>query len=181
MVFQLHSNQVSLLNQREGITPIQRKLKQCSQFKDHDLDVIPTFNFFQFKINSEMVDVMKRVTLQLIDISADIFYNELLQNLMALIASLNIRVTIRSQLEEVVTTIINGIQILNTSAKLLMFNVEGSLGLAQIQVGKFAKNPNVFCVRTALAEVSALFQMQAEAKNIQLMTHLLDFPETLRR
>ena len=83
---------------------------------------------------------------------------------------------IRQRLQEMAQQLLNGNQILQRSAKLLMFNVEGSLGLAQIQVGKFSKNIARFCVKNALEEVISVFQTQAEAKGIEIDLRLLDFP-----
>lgn len=72
MVFTFCSSQHDCLK-----TEITSMLTRCKQFKGVEKDLVPTYTYFQIK-KSKFISVQntKRYTLQLIDISAKIFYDD---------------------------------------------------------------------------------------------------------
>ena len=78
MVFMFSNENTDLLNNNNQSTEIQKMLQKCKIFQDVEIDLVPTYNFFQIK-KSHIISVnkSKRYTLQLIDISAKIFYDDI--------------------------------------------------------------------------------------------------------
>ena len=77
MVFMFKDNHGCLFDQQE-FTEIQEVLQACSPFRDFDKKLIPTYKYFQVKRNTvETINRTKRHPLQLIDISAKVFYDDM--------------------------------------------------------------------------------------------------------
>lgn len=78
MVFQFNNKPTELLNDANDFTEIQEALVGCQQFRDVEKENIPSYKFFQIKKSTrETNDGTRRTTLQLIDISAKIFYDDI--------------------------------------------------------------------------------------------------------
>jgi hypothetical protein len=75
-----------------------------------------------------------------------------------------------------IKTLMNGNETLINSSKLLMFNVEGSLGVAQIYCNQFIKQIERFSVKKAVEEVLQIFKRTAKSKQIRMNFELIDFP-----
>ena len=54
-----------------------RNLKACTMYEDLNEEIIPDFKYFQIKKTKTKIGATTRTTLQLMDLSADIFYNEM--------------------------------------------------------------------------------------------------------
>ena len=59
------------------MTVIQEHLSMCRQFKDFDTQFIPKYRFFQIKKGEMEYEDKKRITVQLIDLSSKIFYDDI--------------------------------------------------------------------------------------------------------
>ena len=77
-VFMFNDKAKDLFNSANEFSEIQSAIKGCSQFKGLDLENIPTFKYFQIKRNMTVTQEGKeRFTMQFIDISAKIFYDDI--------------------------------------------------------------------------------------------------------
>jgi hypothetical protein len=77
-VFMFSDKSEDLFNSANEFSEIQAAIKGCSQFRGLDLENIPTYKFFQIKRNMTITpEGTQRFTLQFIDISAKIFYNDI--------------------------------------------------------------------------------------------------------
>lgn len=81
-----------------------------------------------------------------------------------------------ASMQSEITLLIEGNQTLIKSAKLLLLNVEGSLSVAQIYLGKFQKQISRFSVKRAIEEVIDIFKEQADAMGIKQQFELINFP-----
>lgn len=77
-MFVFGQTQGDLLDAAVEATDIQKALKQTSIMKDIQLDLIPSYRFFQIKKCVSMKeDGQKKFTIQFIDISSKIFYDDI--------------------------------------------------------------------------------------------------------
>ena len=77
LVFMFNDKTTDLLDKDE-FTEIQNVLKDCQLFQDLETDLVPTYKFFQIKKTQiKRESKASRFTLQLIDISAKIFYDDI--------------------------------------------------------------------------------------------------------
>lgn len=66
-------------------------------------------------------------------------------------------------------------QIMHSSTKLLLYQVEDILGLAQIQTGKFSKILNEFNIMEAVREIISVQQFKANSKRVSLRSSFCGF------
>ena len=68
--------------------------------------------------------------------------------------------------------IVSSVNVMKTSSRLLLFNVEDVLGMAQIRAQKFQKTISEFNLRRCLEEVVSIQQFKAEQQNITLKAEI---------
>lgn len=77
-IFMFENKNGNLVQENKKSNKIQEALRKCSLFNGMDIENIPNFRFFQIKkhmVTTE--DGIKRYTIQFIDISAKVFYDDL--------------------------------------------------------------------------------------------------------
>lgn len=67
---------------------------------------------------------------------------------------------------------------MHSSTKLLLYQVEDILGLAQIQTGKFNKVLETFSVEEAVQEIISIQQFKANSKKVSINSRLEGFPDS---
>lgn len=77
-VFVFGTTHGDLLESQEELTEIQKALKHTKIMKDLQLNLIPSYRFFQIKkCASQLANNNIKYTIQFIDISSKIFYDEI--------------------------------------------------------------------------------------------------------
>lgn len=79
MVFMFSDKRADLLKDQAESTELQAELHKCKLFKKVEKELVPKYRFFQIKKSedTETYETQNRFTIQFIDISADIFYDEI--------------------------------------------------------------------------------------------------------
>ena len=202
MVFMFSDESLNLLDGTD-FNHIREALTNCTIFKDADVEIVPTYKFFQIK--KSLIPNSNRMLIQFIDISAKIFYDdvkaqeeymnittssmshEMRNPLNAIIAQCTVlaliildlaafilRIHHKLSADELVIAntiqdkISRSVEIMKTSSQLLLFNVEGILGVAQIRANKFQKNITEFDVGKCLDEIVGIQQFKADQLGIEV-------------